>query len=176
MSTVHIPDASPKLQAASGKGKHRGWSTFDIALEGSRFQALHDLVSAPAFDGHHAIAVLDELEALAQSYGYGQADSYLAGAEGLSDEEISANPFLAMQRDSTFKEDGEEDQYFIEVRNSERILLAAAATPEARAFLGGSSHGEDRKGAWGPVHERMKGAFRRGRDMRESLSSQAPQP
>lgn len=176
MKNLRVNDAPLSVARAAEKGEHKGWSTFDSKLEGARFHMLHQAVSGPAFDAVESSRLLDELETLAQSYGYGQADSYLTDAHGLSGEEIEAKPHLAIQRDSLFADDGEEDPYFVEVRTSERLLLAAAATPEAEAFLGRADHGDGWAGMWGPVHVRMQEAFRRGRDMREAQSFSSPSP
>lgn len=176
MKSTRIEDAHPELAKAAEAGPHTGWSTFDCKLEGARFHLMHGLVSAEAFDGIEADRLLDELEALSQSYGYGSADSYLTDAAGLSDEEIGENPFLSSQRENLFVEGGEEDQYFVEVRMSERLLMAAAATPEAKDFLGWAMHGEGWDGAYGPIHARMGAAFCAGRDRRAKQEFNAPRP
>jgi hypothetical protein len=176
MSARHVADASPSVAAAAENGPHGGWSTFDCKLEGARFHLLHEGVAASEFDAVEAERLAGELESLAQSYGYGTADSYLAAADGLSDDEIAENPHLAVMKQNLFEEDGEEDAYFVEVRTSERLLFAAAATPQAKSFLGADGHDEDWSGAGGTLYDRMKTGFLRGRDMRRSQSFEAPKP
>jgi len=171
-----VKDAPRELTVESEAGPHKGWSTFDSGNEGARFHLLHGLVSARVFDVVAAGKLLNELSSLAHSYGYGTADSYLTDASGLSDDEIEANPELAFLRDRLF-DDYEEDQYFIEVRTSERALYAAAATPEARDFLGDNAHRLRWDGAWGTIHRIMTDSFRAGRDSRQSIeSSSSPAP
>jgi len=176
MTSMHVADASPSATRAAEEGPHSGWSTFDAKLEGARFHLLHGIVAAGEFDAAEAERLAGELEQLAQSYGYGTADSYLTDAEGMADDEIASNAQLLFTKQSLFDEDGEEDSYFVEVRTSERLLFAAAATPEARSFLGADSRGEDWTGARGTLHDRMKAAFVRGRDMRASQSFSNPAP
>lgn len=176
MTQTHVEDAHPSVVAEADKGPHKGWSYFDSKLEGARFHLLHGVVSQDPFDPAAAGRLADELESLSQSYGYGSADSYLVDTAGMSDDDVSSDVPLSVQKANLFDDDGEEDPYFIEVRNSERIMLEAAATPEAREFLGAGDHGADWKGAWGPMHSRMKAAFCRGRDMRAEQTFSAPAP
>lgn len=173
---ANVADASPSVAEAAKNGPHGGWASFDCRLEGARFHLLHEIVSAETFDAAEAERLAAELEELALSYGYGAADNYLAKAEGLQDDEIGEDPSLALQRRSIFEEDGEEDAYFAEVRASERLLFAAAATGEAEAFLGAGFRAANWDGAFGPLHERMKAAFVRGRDMRAAQSFRKPSP
>lgn len=176
MTHRHIEDAHPSVVAEAENGEHKGWSSFDTKLEGARFHLIHGLVSGQPFDPAEAERLLAELESLAQSYGYASTDSYLVDAYDRSDEDISSNPFLSSQRENLFDEDGGEDPYFIEVRASERALLKAAATDDARSFLGADSHAAGWQGAWGSIHARMQDAFRRGRDLRAAQTFSAPAP
>jgi len=176
MSHLNAYDAHPSVAEEAKHGEHAGWSTFDTKLEGARFHLIHAAVAIDPFDPATAGRLLDELDALAQSYGYGVTDSYLADTAGLSDEDIDGNVELSIQRDNLFEEIGEEDPYFAEVRSSERKLLAAAATAEARQFLGAAGQPESWDGAWGPIYRRMEEAFVRGRDMRAAQTFDAPKP
>lgn len=176
MSNMHVYDAHPSVAEEAKHGEHGGWSTFDTKLEGARFHLMHSAVASDPFDAATAGRLFDELDALAQSYGYGVTDSYLADTAGMSDEDIDGSVELSIQRDNLFEEIGEEDPYFNEVRSSERKLLAAAATPEAREFLGVAGHPEAWDGAWGAIYRRMEEAFVRGRDMRAAQNFDAPKP
>ncbi len=77
-----LREYSDEQVTAAEAGPHRGWETFDMKNEGVRVQHLHDLVSAPVFNEEEAESVLSELKSLAQSYGYGSADSFLFSAAG----------------------------------------------------------------------------------------------
>jgi len=167
MSSRHVEEASEQLAAAVRTSVHKGWSTFDERLEGARFHLLHEIVSKPVFDAVEAGRLVSELEQLAHSYGYGVADSYLCSASGLDEEQISDNPELLSARENLYEEEGENDQYFMEVRASCRLLREAAASAEAREYLEENS-----------IQDRMAESFRLGRDVRTSqefpASSAAP--
>jgi hypothetical protein len=176
---ARVQDAPLELVREAGQGPHKGWDTFDLKLEGARFHLLQQAVAAEPFDEGAARRVLGELESLAYSYGYGTADSYLTDASGMSDDEIEADPQLLLMRENIF-ENPEEDQYFHEVRVSGRILLAGAATAQARDFLTSrvdSPFGTCAGGSYGIVMTRMMKAFEAGRDERRNLdASKSPTP
>jgi len=140
--------------------KVRHWDTFDMKLEGARFVRLHEIVSKPTFDDALAERMLIELVALAASYGYGTADSYLQLAQGDEGDRLE----VSFARERLF-ESYEDDDYFHAVRESEQSLYAAATTDEAKVFLRGACAG-DWNGQRGTIHERMVCAFLQGRDQR----------
>jgi hypothetical protein len=162
--TVDTSSASADVGRAVMQGPHSGWSYFDEHLDGARFHRLGEIVAAPAFDGEAAETAAAELEALAQSHGYGVADSHFADmARGsLGSEEREAQ----LEASGAYLDDPTEGDYFTEVRSSERALLAASATDEARSFLGGRDHPASWDGAFGSLHDRMERAFHAGVGMR----------
>jgi len=170
---ARVQDAPLELVREAEKGPHKGWSTFDLKLEGARFHLLQGIVASETFDADAAWRILSELEAFATGYGYGTADSYLTDAVGMTDDEIDADPQLSLMRDHLF-DNPEEDQYFNEVRESGRALLAGAATAEAREFLTSrkdSPYGPSQDGSYGIVFSTMMKAFEAGRDERKSLNA-----
>lgn len=160
MKYVEVYDSSPELARAAAAGPHAGWNTFDILLEGARFHRLHELLSGPAFglaERVEAELAIRELESLASSNGYGDADGWIArratheGQESTdTDQPLTADDF-------------ETDDYLAQVISSERLLRRAAATSEARTFIN-FEIGEG--GAYGPLHRRMAEAYMEGRRTR----------
>lgn len=127
MSRPNTDTADEETRQRALEGPHCGWDTFDIGLEGARFHRLHEIVASATFDAAAAAAVLDELEALAQGMGYGDADSHIAAA-GQND------TVREIRRAMIFDDPGASD-YFSEVGVSERILLKACATDAARQSI-----------------------------------------
>lgn len=131
---VNTTPASEELQARAVAGPHQHWSSFDLKLEGSRFQRLHEIVSAPAFDADAANEVLAQIIAFARGHGYGQADSFLADTHNMSDEDIDGDPQASIWKEQLFSS-YDETEYFEYVSKSQRLLAAAAVTEEAKAFV-----------------------------------------
>ncbi len=130
---THHPDtshAADELVARADAGPHRHWSPFDLKLEGARFQRLHEIVSAKDFDPEAASEVISQIMAFARSYGYGQADSYLADTAGIEDETLGE-----IREDELFS-NYDETEYFQYVVRSNRLLAEAASTAEAKVFVG----------------------------------------
>lgn len=141
----------------SENGPHSHMNTYDMALEGVRLQALHNLVSAAPFDESAALGVLGELEALAHSSGYAEADSFLNDAKGKTLEEMTEDPEHAALHESIYERPGE-SSYFCDIHKSEEILFSAAKTEEARKFL--------ERGSFGTIHDNMLTAYETGRDLK----------
>jgi hypothetical protein len=112
---------------------HDHWSTYDMSLEGCRYNMLHGLVTATPFDQAAAINILAEIEALAQSKGYGDEDSYICGLGRYTEEEIEADPRLASQRE--MHQEDADAEYTFETRCSISLLRYSAATFEAIEFV-----------------------------------------
>jgi len=165
MTDINTFTAPDELVARAKSGPHRGWDTFDLHLEGARMHLLHETVSAPEFDEGAAGTLLAELTAFAQGKGYGDADTYFHGLGGGTDNDDTVNE---IHRAMVFDEP-EEGDYFSEVRTSEKLLLAVAATDAARAFISPS------RGVF-MLSEAMLEAYGRGRDMKaaEVAPSLAP--
>lgn len=168
--TPNTTQASQEIMEAVENGNFRDWATFDAGLEGARFHALANILSASPFDAQAAEALLEELETFAQSYGYATADSYLTSAEGLDDDEIAATPELSILREQLF-ENEEEDYYLILARKTERQLAEIAVDDAAFEFLGLPRNEPNPFGTPGCVYTRMHEAMKRGRDMRAELDS-----
>ena len=122
-------DGNPYGEIYEEMPQHRHWDTYDMTLEGCRYNVLHELVAQPRFDAVRAEAVLAELEALAQSKGWGEADSFYSA--GYVDDLHSE--YAAAQR-ANFEEDPD-SQYSNYQDRSFIHLEQAAATEEACAFL-----------------------------------------
>lgn len=166
---MHATTASQEIQDRAAKGPHRGWDTFDLGLEGARFQLLHEAVVAAPFDTAAAEHALSELDGLAQSCGYADADSHLHEYGGDYEEGSEQAICAEISRAAVFDDPGE-SSYFSEVYKSEKTLFAAAATREARNFLSAET--------FGTVYRVMMTAYERGRDMKadEAKPSAAPSP
>ncbi|MDW9481733.1 hypothetical protein GOB57_24095 [Sinorhizobium meliloti] len=164
MTQTNTHQADDLTRARALVGPHRGWDTYDIGNEGARIHLIHEAVMTVPFPRDHADALLTELEAFADSAGYADADSCLHAISAGKDETLNA-----FMRASVFEEHGEND-YFAEVRKSERALYAAARTPEAREFLG--EHGRMAwDGAYGTLSRKMLAAYEHGRDLKASEES-----
>ncbi len=159
MSIVHAAsiDAAISLtldERYAAMEQHRHWSSHDEGNEMARFNRLHEIVAASnAFDAVEAERVLLSLEALAHSYGYGCADSHLSAIDGKTPDEIEDDPHLAAQVES-YESYQENDDYFSNIAQSERILRQAATTEPAGAFVL-------------RIGTRMDAAFLKGRACRE---------
>lgn len=168
MTYVEVFESSHRLAVAAAAGPHKGWSTFEIALEGARFHQIHELLQAPEFGAAEEKAVEQlvlELESLANSVGYGAADSWLARAD-------LNGPSDAMEADRRAMMDlFETDDYLAEVIASERKLQQAAATAEARTCVN-FRLGEG--GVHGPIHHRMAAAYADGRETRLAEQGRIP--
>jgi hypothetical protein len=130
-----VPDTSPApnaLVARAETGPHNHWSTFDLHLEGARYQKLHDLVSSADFDQGSAVEVIAQILAFSRGYGYGQADSFLScfGHPEAIEEDAEAE----LAHSSLFSS-YDETEYFDYVTKSELILKEAAATDEAKVLI-----------------------------------------
>lgn len=161
MKYVEVYDSSPELAKAAAAGPHSGWNAFDIILEGARFHRLHELLSGPSFglaERVEAETAIRELESLASSNGYSDADAWIARATAREEHE-----FVDPDRTIPMGDEFETDDYLAEVIASERLLGRAAATSEARTFIN-FEIGEG--GAYGPLHRRMATAYRDGRETR----------
>jgi hypothetical protein len=126
--------AQADIDAASS-GPHSGWDTFDMQNEGVRMQAIQNLVTAPVFDAAKADAVVVDLSIFTKAYGYGLADSYLTDTDGMTDEEIDADPMKSIIRDAVFGGNWDQDIYFIEAFASAEIIRDGAVTAEARKWV-----------------------------------------
>lgn len=173
MSQVNTFQADSLTQEKALAGPHRGWNTYDIGNEGARMHLIHEAVMTVPFPRARALAFLAELEAFAHSAGYADADSCLHAISRSDDQQINE-----IMRASVF-EDHEESDYFAELRKSERVLYSAAASPEAREFLGENGRAEW-DGAYGALSRVMIAAYQRGRDLKASEaaapSASAPSP
>ncbi len=129
---THLPDTShapDELVIRADAGPHRHWSPFDLKLEGARFQRLHEIVSSKNFDQETASEVILQIMAFARGYGDGQADSYLADVAGIENETLAE-----IRHDELFSS-YDETEYFEYVTKSERLLVEASASDEAKAFV-----------------------------------------
>jgi hypothetical protein len=136
MTSKH-PDtshASDELVSRASAGDHSHWSPFDLKLEGARYQSLHEIVAAPAFDSEAASTVYSEILAFARGFGDGQADSYLADYGHLASEDFDEDSLASIHRDELFSS-YDETEYFEYVTKSEGALSKASATPEAKSFV-----------------------------------------
>ena len=138
--------ASTALKNKTEHGKHAHWSTYDLGLEGARFQMLQDIIDADDFDQTSADEILGVLQQFAQSNGYATADSvyYTYGTLELSElgqdinHETRINAEVEIENlENEFREDG----YFHEALQSEKTLAQSAKSDAARTFLGLSKTG-----------------------------------
>ena len=125
-----IVDDKPYGRHYEEMPEHKHWATFDMILEGCRFNLLHELVGAAAFDAARAGSVLEDIEALAQSKGYGDEDSFIWEAGG----PLHGDPAYAAAREDQHNDDPDAD-YTGSVDASVGLLSAAAASPEAQSFV-----------------------------------------
>lgn len=173
MTKVNTFHADGLTREKALAGPHRGWDTYDIGNEGARIHLIHEAVTTVPFPRVRAEAFLAELEAFAHSAGYADADSCLHAISRSDDEQMNE-----IMRASVF-DDHQEGDYFAELRKSERALYAAAASPEAREFLGENGR-TGWNGAYGELSRVMVAAYERGRDLRASEAAapaaSAPSP
>jgi hypothetical protein len=148
---------------AAKKGPHGTWDTYDMQNEGVRINTLHNLVSADAFDGEEAKAVLTELAQLSRSYGYASCDTLLFEMGNKTRADLEDETIMQIRFDDLFH-DEDEDSYFHDANRSEKKLWEAAKTQEARNFLKGDHISYN--GYNGALSSTMLAAFRHGRDMK----------
>lgn len=159
MITYGTHTSAEDLEKRALSGPHRGWTTFDIGNEGSKIQLLHEAVQMVPFPKDVATGLLESLRAFAGSAGYADADSCLYAISCGTDETLNA-----IHHASVF-DDHEENDYFAEVRNSERLIFAVAATKEARSFLGDTGQ-PGWNGTRGTIYRVMLAEYENGRDMK----------
>jgi hypothetical protein len=157
------------IQAAKA-GPHRTWDTYDMQNEGVRMHTLHTLVSADDFDATEAKAVLGELTALSQSYGYASCDSLLFDLGQRTRADLEDETVMQIRFDELF-DNHEEDGYFFDANTSEKTLWHAAKSEEAKNFLKGDHISYN--GYNGILSSSMSEAFVRGRDMKALQAGRA---
>lgn len=136
------------------KSSHQHWSHYDEALEMASFDALHAKLTAGSPD---TAAEEAELARLADSAGYGEADTFCSSAAGLEPKpgETAYHKVLREQFESYM--DGD---YWNCIDGSENLI--SAISPEARVI------GKR-------VCQSMRDAFEAGRQRRLDME-QAPAP
>lgn len=160
MEYVEVTESSRDLAKAAAAGPYAGWSAWDMRLEGARFHSLHQILSGSAFgfaERVEAELAIRELESLAYSTGYADADVWISRAKVRAGQDAHDADRAAVM------DEFDSDDYLAEVIASERRLSRAASTSEARKFIN-VEIGEG--GAYGPLHRRMATAYMHGKDSR----------
>lgn len=142
------------------ESRHGHWAHYDESLEMAEFDRLHAIVAGGRVPDSAPGGDLDRLLQLAQSYGYGEADSHLTMMADKSAEEIESDPYLASLRDA-YEALGESD-YHACIARSEELLRRDA-------------HSEDQRRAVASVCDAVRRAVWRGRTMREEGAFEAGQ-
>lgn len=156
---------TPEQIEQAEKGPFSHWSTFDMALEGVHYDQLRRIVCARHFEQAKAEAILAEIGNLAQSYGYGVADSFLTDTARMSAEEIEANDVLAITRAGIFDDPGD-DAYFHSVHQSDEALTHAPVSLAAARWVQENT----------PLHDFVERRYRDGVVMRTQDDAAQPAP
>lgn len=136
MASEH-PDTqavSAEREAEVAVGPHSHWSSFDLKFEGARYHALHEIVSAPAFNAVAANETALQIFAFARGWGDAEASTYLNEYGNKSPDEIEEDSLASIRHDDLFHS-YDETEYFECVSKSARLISEASATPEAKAFV-----------------------------------------
>lgn len=136
---------------AAKLGPHGHWAAFDEHLECARWAALHKVVDAQPFEAKRATELLDELKEGATSYGYASEDSF---RYAMSNNDPDSDESIAMREAHENPQDN--DDYYAAVDRSVNILMDAAASDEARRFVG-------------DIAMAIQDAAERGRDSRAEM-------
>jgi hypothetical protein len=124
-------DGNPYGEQYETRPMHRHWSTYDMKLEGCRYNLLDEIVRGNPFDAPRFEAIAAELEQLAHSKGWGEEDSFIFSAAGRATAEDRANDDRIAAEVAQHEEDP--DWLFSEYTDkSDRLLKEASATREAR--------------------------------------------
>jgi hypothetical protein len=114
--------------------EHAHWATYDMKLEGSRYNRLEVLVGATPFDAAAAEAVVADLVEMASGKGWGEQDSFSCEMSGKTEGEVEAAGGYNAAILAQFRDDPD-SQYTHEVMESCRILRSAAVTQEALLLI-----------------------------------------
>ena len=112
---------------------HAHWDGYDMSLEGCRYNILDGLVAVVPFEADAANVIVAEIEALAQSKGYGDEDSYLCDTGSMTEDEIEASDYHSALMDQ--HEDDPDSQYTEDTRISINLLGRIAASSDALEMI-----------------------------------------